>query len=239
MKKADKIINWIRLQVKKAGVKGIVLGLSGGVDSSLVAALSLKAIGKRRVLGLILPIHSRMKDLKDARLVAQRIKIKTKTVELTRVYDNFIKILPKANRIAYANLKPRLRMTVLYYFANKLNYLVCGTGNRSELMVGYFTKHGDGATDILPIGNLFKREVFKLASKLGIPNEIIRKVPTAGLWQGQTDEGEIGLTYEELDNILANLEGKKKYKTSKNKVNKVKKMIKASGHKRRGPQICN
>ena len=238
MNKKQKIVNWIKLQVKRAGAKGIVLGISGGVDSSLVAALSVKAIGKKNVLGLILPIHSQIKDLKDARLVARKLKIKTKTVKLNRIYGSLIKILPKANRIAYANLKPRLRMTVLYYFANKLNYLVCGAGNKSELMVGYFTKHGDGATDILPIGNLLKREVCKLAKKSGIPDRIINKPPSAGLWQGQTDEGEIGLTYNVLDSILSSLDDKKRCKISKKKINKVKAMIKVSQHKRKGPEIC-
>lgn len=227
------------MQVRKAGAKGVVLGLSGGVDSSLVAALSVKAMGRKNVLGLILPIHTQVNELKDAQLMAATLRIKTKTVKLTKSYDNLIKILPKANRKICANIKPRLRMTVLYYFANKLNYLVCGTGNKSELMVGYFTKHGDGATDILPIASLLKAQVCKFAKELGIPERIINKPPSAGLWQGQTDEGEMGLTYKELDGILVNLEGRKKSRIAEDKRTKVKDMIKASEHKRKGPLICS
>jgi len=133
-----KIIFWMRKQLKDSRAKGVVLGLSGGVDSALVAALAKEAFGKSRVLALILPCHSQNRDLKDARLVANKLGIKTKTLDLSKIYDNLIKILPGAGSLAKANLKPRLRMTVLYYFANKLNYLVCGTGNKSEIKVGYF-----------------------------------------------------------------------------------------------------
>jgi NAD+ synthase len=233
-----KIIDWIRKQIKEARAKGIVLGLSGGVDSSVVAALLKEAVGKERVLALILPCHSQTQDLEDARLVAQKLGIKSKTLDLSRIYDNLAKILPLAGSLAKANLKPRLRMLVLYYFANKMNYLVCGTGNKSEFMLGYFTKHGDGATDILPIGDLLKRDVRKLAQELGIPARIINKPPTAGLWPGQTDEGEMGITYAELDNILERIETKKKQVLAQEKVVKIKRMIKNSEHKRQGPRIC-
>lgn len=234
-----KIINWIKEQVRQAKAKGIVMGLSGGVDSSVVAALARQAVGSRRILALILPVYSQLQGLEDARLVAKKLGIKVKTINLSKAYDNLIKILPKANSIACANLKPRLRMLVLYYFANKLNYLVCGTGNKSELMVGYFTKHGDGATDILPIGDLLKRQVRKLAADLGIPKHIITKPATAGLWQGQTDEGEMGITYPGLDDILERIETKRRQILPELKVNKVKKMIRQSEHKRQGPRICH
>lgn len=233
-----KIIFWMRKQLKNSGAKGIVLGLSGGVDSAVVAALAKEALGKGRVLALILPCHSQVQDIKDARLVAKQLDIKTKTVDLSDIYDNLIKILPKAGSIAQANLKPRLRMLVLYYFANKLNYLVCGTGNKSEIIIGYFTKHGDGATDILPIGDLLKRDVRKLAKQLSIPARIITKPPTAGLWPGQTDEGEMGITYSELDEILERLENKKRQILPKKKIDKVRGMIGRSEHKRQGPKIC-
>ncbi len=232
------IINWIKKQVKGARAGGIVLGLSGGVDSAVVAALAKEAMGKNKVLALNLPCHSQKQDLEDAQLVARKLGIKTKTMDLSKIYDSLRKVLPAAGKIAQANLKPRLRMLVLYYFANKLNYLVCGTGNKSELMAGYFTKHGDGATDILPIGGLLKRQVRELARALGIPNRIIMKAPTAGLWLSQTDEGEMGLTYPELDETLERIENKRKHLLSKDKVNKVKKMIEKSEHKRQGPKIC-
>lgn len=214
------------------------MGLSGGVDSSVVAALSKGAVGRNRVLALLLPCHSQSQDLEDAKSVARRLGIKTKAVDLSKIYDSLIEILPRANNISRANLKPRLRMLTLYYLANKLNYLVCGTGNKSEIKVGYFTKHGDGATDILPIGGLLKKQVRRLARELGVPEYIISKPPTAGLWSDQTDEGEMGITYSELDGILERIEHKKRQVLSKTKVNKVKGMIERSEHKRQGPKIC-
>ncbi|MFH0826869.1 MAG: NAD+ synthase [Candidatus Omnitrophota bacterium] len=234
----ERIARWIKNEVLKARAKGIVLGLSGGVDSSVVAALSAAAVGKRGVLGLFLPCHSYPGDLKDAKIVAKKLGIKTQTVDLSKTYENILKVLPEAEGLSQANLKPRLRMLTLYYFANKLNYLVCGTGNKSEVMVGYFTKHGDGATDILPIGDLFKKQVRALAKELGISKHIITKAPSAGFWLGQTDEGEMGLTYAELDDILGRLEQKKKQISSLRKVARVKQMIRASEHKRQGPRIC-
>jgi len=230
------ILNWIKKQLRSAKAKGIVLGLSGGIDSSVVAALAKGAVGKARVLGLFLPCHSHGQDLADAKLVAKQLGIKTKLIDISNIYDNLLKILPPGNPLARANLKPRLRMIVLYYFANKLNYLVSGTGNKSELMIGYFTKHGDGATDILPIAGLLKKDVRKLAQELNIPQRIIDKAPTAGLWPEQTDEGEMGLTYTELDAILEGLG--KGNKLSGGKTEKVKKMIRRSEHKRQGPKIC-
>ena len=234
----EKIVSWIKREFSLAKAKGIVMGLSGGIDSCLVACLAKEAVGKNRLLALILPCHSLKNDLKDARFCARHLGIKTKIIDLSASYDKFIKIIPSAGALARANLKPRLRMTVLYYFANKLNYLVCGTGNKSELMAGYFTKHGDGATDILPIGDLLKTEVRALARALGIPSSIIDKPPTAGLWPGQTDEGEMGLSYAELDNILGRIENKTKQVLPKEKISKVKRMMKKSEHKRQGPRIC-
>ena len=228
-----RIISWIKKQVKASSAKGIVLGLSGGIDSAVVAGLCSKALGRKNVLGLFLPCNSNSQDLKDARLVARALRIKTKLVDLSPVYKNLLKIFPNAPKLAKNNLKPRLRMLTLYFFANKLNYLVCGTGNKSELSVGYFTKYGDGGADILPIGGLLKRQVRSLARELNIPEPIINKAPTAGLWQGQTDEGEMGITYQDLDDILSRLENRAKQAVSLNKVKRVKKMIEVSAHKRK------
>jgi NAD+ synthase len=234
----NRIISWIRKQVKLSGAKGIVLGLSGGIDSAVVAALCKEAVGKDRVLVLFLPCNSNAQDLKDARLVASKLGLKSKLVDLSGVYNNFLKALPPAGGLAKGNLKPRLRMSTLYYFANKLNYLVCGTGNKSELLVGYFTKYGDGGVDILPIADLFKRQVRKLAGELKIPQGVITKPPTAGLWHGQTDEGEMGITYDELDDILERFCEKKKQASCRVKVSKVRKMHRDSVHKRKGAEIC-
>lgn len=234
----NKIVSWIKKQVKDSGAKGIVMGLSGGVDSAVVAALCKKAVGRNKLLVLFMPCNSSEQDLKDAKLVARSLGLKSKLADLSGVYHNFLKVLPAAGGLARGNLKPRLRMSTLYYFANKLNYLVCGTGNKSEFMVGYFTKYGDGGVDILPIADLFKCQVRNLAQELNIPQGIIAKPPTAGLWHGQTDEGEMGITYNELDDILDRLCNNKKQAASSSKVNKIKKMCKNSEHKRKGADIC-
>ena len=235
----NKIVAWIRKQVKDAKAKGIVLGLSGGIDSAVAAVLAKEAVGRNNVLVLFMPCNSNPQDLKDAQLVVKSLELKTKLVDLSDIYNNFLRVLPKGPSLAKGNLKPRLRMAALYYFANKLNYLVCGTGNKSELSVGYFTKFGDGGVDILPLGDLLKSEVKELAKDLGIPEKIINRNPSAGLWPGQTDEAEMGIIYPELDDILERLENKKGQIVSKNKVNKVKGMIKKSEHKRKGAGICH
>lgn len=234
----NRIVFWIKQQVKDSGAKGIVLGLSGGIDSAIVAALAKKAVGTDNLLVLFMPCNSNPQDLKDAKLVAHKLGLKSKLVDLSAVYKNFLKILPGAISLARGNLKPRLRMSTLYYFANKLNYLVCGTGNKSELLVGYFTKYGDGGVDILPIADLFKRQVRQLARELKIPQSIITKAPTAGLWQGQTDEVEMGITYDELDDILDRFCNHKKQAADSKKVTKVIRMYKKSEHKRKGAEIC-
>ncbi|MBU4252698.1 MAG: NAD+ synthase [Candidatus Omnitrophica bacterium] len=234
-----KIISWIKQKVNDSGAKGIVLGLSGGIDSAVVAALAKAAVGKNNLLVLFMPCNSNPQDLKDAKLVAHKLRLKSKLVDLSAVYNNFLKVLPGAISLARGNLKPRLRMSTLYYFANKLNYLVCGTGNKSELLVGYFTKYGDGGVDILPIADLFKRQVRQLAKELKIPQDIITKAPTAGLWHGQTDEGEMGITYNELDDILDRFCNHKKQVAGSKKVDKVIRMYKNSEHKRKGADICH
>ncbi|MFH0918074.1 MAG: NAD+ synthase [Candidatus Omnitrophota bacterium] len=234
----NKVTLWIKQKVKDSGAKGIVLGLSGGIDSAVVAALAKAAVGKNNLLVLFMPCNSDPQDLKDAKLVAHQLGLKSKLVDLSAVYNNFLKVLPGAISLARGNLKPRLRMSTLYYFANKLNYLVCGTGNKSELMVGYFTKYGDGGVDILPIADLFKRQVRQLAKELKIPQGIIAKAPTAGLWNGQTDEEEMGITYNELDDILDRFCNHKKQLADNKKVDKVTRMYKKSEHKRKGAEIC-
>lgn len=204
MRLADRISKWIKRRVEEAGAKGVVVGLSGGLDSSVVAVLSQRAVGDK-VLGIVMPCYSNPADEEDVHLLRVKFGVKIERVVLDPVYDKLLEILPSGNRIAQANLKSRLRMLTLYYFANKLNYLVAGTGNKSEIMVGYFTKYGDGSADFLPLGGLLKTQVIELAKELGIPSKIIEKIPTAGLWEGQTDEGELGISYAELDNALLSI----------------------------------
>ncbi len=237
MEIADKISDWIRERVEEAGAKGVVVGLSGGVDSSTAAVLAKRALGDG-VLGLIIPCHSDPTDIEHARLVAAKFGIETEYVDLTPVFDRLLDALPQGSRLARGNLKPRLRMATLYYFANNLHYLVMGTGNKSEIKVGYTTKYGDSGVDLLPLGDLLKTQVRELARELGIPEEIIAKPPSAGLWEGQTDEGEMGITYEELDRVLLAIESGDTSKCNPEALELVRGMIAASEHKRKPIPIC-
>lgn len=236
MKLADQIAVWIKTQVEKAGANGVVVGLSGGIDSTVVAALAKKALGDK-VLGLIMPCQSMAIDVEHAFLAASWLKIKTEYIPLDATYEKLLEVFPPGSKLALANIKPRLRMLTLYYFANNLNYLVAGTGNKSEIMTGYFTKYGDGGVDILPIGGLLKTEVRRLARNLNIPSEILTKKPSAGLWQGQTDEDELGITYKELDMVLKALKAGKATNLPQDLIIKVKQLIKKSKHKRTRPPI--
>lgn len=194
--------DWLKNKAREAKAVGLLVGLSGGLDSAVTSFLIKKAMEENH-LALIMPCESRQEDIDDAYLVAKTLNLKTQEVNLNPIFEALKKQLPQGNQIAYANLKPRLRMLTLYFFANNLNYLVVGTGNKSELQVGYFTKYGDGGVDLLPLGNLYKTEVRSLAEHLGLPEKIIKKPPSAGLWEGQTDEGELGITYAELDAVLS------------------------------------
>ncbi|EHP84868.1 NAD+ synthase [Methanotorris formicicus] len=239
----NKICTFIKEKVEEAKVDGVVLGLSGGIDSSLTAYLCVKALGKDKVLGLIMPEkNSNPKDREHAELVAKTLGIKYIVSDITDILKAFGAggYVPtrEFDKRADANLKPRIRMCILYYFANKYNLLVVGTGNKSEAYMGYATKYGDLGCDILPIGNLFKTDVRRLARYLGIPKEIIEKSPSAGLWEGQTDEEELGITYDLLDKILMALEeGKDKKEISKelnvpiSKIEEILQRIEANKHK--------
>ncbi len=228
---AERISAWMGQMVTRAGMKGVVLGLSGGVDSALVAALARRAPGLE-VLGLILPCHSDPLDEEHAQLVARLFHIETERIDLAPPYDELLAVLPPGDRVAMANLKPRLRMIVLYHFAKLRRYLVAGTGNRSEIAVGYFTKYGDGGADILPLASLLKTEVRTLARQVGIPPEIIDKPPSAGLWEGQTDEAELGFSYEQLDAALIALDKGGTQDVPISVLRRVKEMIASSEHKR-------
>ncbi|MGD9395899.1 MAG: NAD+ synthase [Candidatus Thorarchaeota archaeon] len=233
------IVDFIRDYVSRAGVKGVILGLSGGIDSSLVVTLACEALGPERVRGIMLPVDAKKdtENVSDARELAEALQIKHELFELkdaVAAYDSL-----SLGRIALGNLTARLRMVTWYARANQENLLVIGTGNKTELMTGYFTKYGDGGTDFLPIGDLYKGNVRDLSNHLGVPEKIIKKAPSAGLWEGQTDEGEIGATYAELDSILflflekgMNEDQIVEWGIDISKVQKVLKMMKNSQHKR-------
>jgi NAD+ synthase len=234
---AEKLVLWIRDTVLAAGCKGVVVGMSGGLDSSVLAVLCYRAF-PQSMLGVLMPCYSSQGEVKHARVVASRFSIQTRMVMLDSVFDALLKVLPNdkadlaVSRVAKGNLKARLRMLTLYYFANQLKYMVVGSSNRSELSVGYFTKYGDGGIDIMPLGNLVKGQVKELAHFLGIPQQIIDKPPSAGLWEGQTDEGEMGFSYEELDRYLLTGEANDELKGI------IESMIATGTHKRQPPPVA-
>ena len=232
MSLADAIATWIADRIKAAGQTGAVVGLSGGIDSAVVSGLCVRAVGKENVLGVILPSHSAQQDVDDARLTADTWGISATEIDLSDLYDRFLETLPPGNAMANANIKPRLRMISLYHHANTLGRLVVGTGNKSELMIGYFTKYGDGGVDLLPIGSLYKHQVRDLARKIGVPEPIITKAPSAGLWAGQTDEDEMGISYEALDQALQALETGNTSGIDDAILAKVRRMVETTAHKR-------
>lgn len=226
---------WIRKKTQQSGMKGIVLGLSGGIDSSVVAVLAKQALGEN-MLGAIMPCESNIQDEEHAVLLAKIFDIETLRVDLKSAFNALKQILDEGSCLAEANLKARLRMITLYHIANTKKYLVAGTGNKSEIAVGYTTKYGDSGADILPLGSLLKIQVRELARLLDIPEEIINKPPSAGLWEGQTDEEEMGFTYEELDKIIARSEKNDFQPKTKTEL-KIMSMMRSSQHKRNLPSV--
>jgi NAD+ synthase len=238
----DKIAEWMKNYAENAGIKRFVIGLSGGIDSSVAACLAAKAVGLEGVVGVTMPCDSSTDAENDAKKLAENLKIPFYTKSIEAAYTIFRSSLVdhegKIDNLVQANLKARLRMVMLYGIANKNNALVVGTGNFSELTVGYFTKFGDGGVDIEPLGNFLKTEVYELAKCCPeIPQSVIEKPPSADLWAGQTDEEELGMSYEELDNIINKLNGKSIFFSSKERINKckVEKMFQAAAHKNHPP----
>ncbi len=240
------IEHFLAEKLRKTGARGYVLGLSGGIDSAVVLMLASRAAGKDRILALMMPeSESSKKDLSDAVTMCESAGVPNETVDITEVVGSFTRVLGKnVRKESLANIKARCRMIVLYHYASKDNRLVLGTSNKSELLTGYFTKHGDGGADLEPIGDLYKTEVRQMAKILGIPERIIAKAPTAGLWRGQTDEKEIGMTYEKLDMVLMGIELAQDDRTiSKSagvaidEVRRISKMVKMSSHKRKLPPV--
>jgi len=214
---AEKLTGWLRGQLETRCARGFVVGLSGGIDSAVTVALCKRACPEN-TLGIIMPCHSDPQDAADARAAAQAFGVPVKEVVLDQPFELMVEKLTgkpydiREMDMCIANIKPRLRMITLYFFAARNQYLVVGTGNRSELTVGYFTKYGDGGVDLLPIGNLVKSQVRELAEFLGVPRQIIDKSPSAGLWAGQCDEAEMGITYAELDEYILYGKGSERVK---------------------------
>jgi NAD+ synthase len=208
---ALRIKRFIKDYVRKVHARGVVLGLSGGVDSCTTAALSALALGGDRVLALMLPEEETRseEDIKHANLICNKFGIKTQLCDITQVVREFYRVIPKfdfADRISRGNIKARARMICIYYYANNGSRIVCGSSDKSETMMGYFTKWGDIAADISPIMDLFKTQVRRLAKHIGIRSEISNKPASPGLWPGQTAESELGISYEKLDLILYGFE---------------------------------
>lgn len=184
----EELVVWLQTKVKDANAKGLVFGLSGGIDSAVISGIAKLAFPETS-LGIIMPCHSDPEDEQHGLIVAEALNLKTVKVDLAETYDIYLKSteLHSKNKMAKANIKPRLRMTTLYYYAQDYNYLVVGSSNKSEFVVGYFTKHGDSGVDLLPLANFVKSEIRELANALNIPRIVIDKPPSAGLWENQTD----------------------------------------------------
>lgn len=229
LKLKEGIAVWIKDLVHGAGMKGVVIGLSGGIDSGVTAALCASALGSENVLGLVMPCHSIESDTTDGHRTAEHLGIPVKEIDLAPVLEAFAEVgtLDSDNRLVLANVKARLRMTMEYAYS--AGRLVAGTGNLSETVTGYWTKWGDGAADFLPLAQLWKDEVRNLAGCIGLPQWILSRVPSAGLWEGQSDEGEMGVTYLEI----------KKYHTegsesvSSASARRIEQLFSGSAHKRK------
>lgn len=250
LKAKDIIVEFIREKTTESGVKGAVIGLSGGIDSALTAYLTVEALGKENVLGIHMPELNLTpaEDVLDATEVASRLGIEFKTVDISEILSTYLGSIPESSPSyshANGNLKARIRMSILYYYANMMSRMVMGTGNKTEILLGYFTKYGDGGVDIEPIGDLYKTEVKEMSALMGVPEEIITKAPSARLWADQTDEEELGITYDLVDRFLALLLEGESPQVAQNTLgitsiqrDSVVKRINVNLHKQKAPAIA-
>lgn len=243
----EQIKVFILKNVNDANAEGAVLGLSGGVDSSVVLSLLTKILPKKRISSFLLPVKgiTPTLDILDSKKMVEKLGINYHIIDISEVADS-INIINPNDRVALGNFNARIRMSILYYYANLENKIVIGTGDRSELLIGYFSKYGDGGVDILPIGGLYKSQVKEMAKYLRIPKRIIKKKSSPNLWKDHLAEREIGYSYEIIDPILYLLFDKKlssnevsRIVENKHAVDKILEMNKKSYHKRETPRICN
>jgi NAD+ synthase len=243
----EKVLStFIRDEFAKFNYKKGIVGLSGGLDSSVCASLAAKALRPKNVMAIILPYKDTFgQEVKDALSVARRLGIRFQVIDISPMVDAYFCRYPTQDRIRIGNKIARERMSILYDFSAKEKALILGTSNKTELLIGYGTIHGDIACAINPLGDLYKTQIRELAAHLGIPAKILKKKPTAGLWLGQTDEGEIGLPYAEIDQILFQLIDERKSKEdviaagfAKESVEKILALVKNSEFKRKMPPIA-
>lgn len=240
------IKSFIKTYVENSNLDSVVLGVSGGIDSAVAAVLCADVIGKNNTYCLFFPDKATPdQDRKDFHTIVNKFDLSYEEHDITSLVESFQRhSTVKMDKLTGGNIKARVRMVLLYAYANKKKSLVCGTSNKSELLIGYFTKYGDGGVDFMPLGDVYKTDVFLIASQLGFPETIINKPPTAGLWKGQTDEKELKLKYDQLDLILYGLECKYDYEKIASRcevdiddVIRISHMRKKSQHKRRSPLI--
>lgn len=238
----DNITDFISEQVKSRTKKGVVIGLSGGIDSSVCAVLACKALGGKKVVGLFMPEKgiTLTTDINNVRTLARSLKIKYNTIQIDKGKEILLKSLPNS-RLAAGNFSARLRMALLYYFAATNNFLVLGTADKSELMLGYFTKFGDAGADLFPIGGLYKTQIKILARELDLTEDIIQQKSSPRFWKGQLAEEEIGVSYQEIDKILESYlrQNLQNCGVSKRKVKLVTDMINKNQHKKEEIPICD
>ncbi|MGL5123439.1 MAG: NAD+ synthase [Fusobacteriaceae bacterium] len=240
------LVNFVKEEVTKLGFKKVVLGLSGGIDSAIVAYIAAKALGSENVLGIMMPYKSSSKEsIEHAMLVIKDLKIKSKIIEITPMVDAYFILEPEISNLRKGNKMARERMTILYDYSAKENALVLGTSNKTEILLGYSTQFGDSASAINPIGDLYKTHIWELSRYMKIPNELIDKSPSADLWEGQTDESELGFSYLLADKILYEMIDERKSKKELVQdgfdidiIEKIENKIKNSQYKRKLPIIA-